>query len=260
MNRNAGIGKLVPLAVGAAAAAISAPTSWAEDEGEFEEAQLFFELNDTDGDLGIHGLIDGDAWKWLEIEDPNEQSLMNVWIRGRLRNQGLTEIFFESAEPGFDELSPAKFFKRFPEGTYEIEATTLAGTELEGEVELSHTLAAPPDIEVNGTPVDDGCDEPLPSFGQPIMVDWDPVTMSHPALGNTGEAVTVQQYEVVGEIERAGKTPELLVMSVILPPNRNRFQFPKAFTSLADGEFKFEIVTKLNNGNQTAVEACIEIL
>ncbi|MGH8243147.1 MAG: hypothetical protein ACRETY_07320, partial [Steroidobacteraceae bacterium] len=34
-----------------------------EEELEFEEAGLFFELNDTDGDLGLQGFVDGEAWK-----------------------------------------------------------------------------------------------------------------------------------------------------------------------------------------------------
>ena len=109
----------------------AAPELWADDEEiPFDEAELFFELNDTDGDLGIHALIDGDAWKKLEIEDPRERKMLTVHVQGRLRRQGLTEIFFESAEPTFDELSPEDFFKRFPKGTYEIEGTTLEGEEL----------------------------------------------------------------------------------------------------------------------------------
>ena len=35
------------------------PGVQAEEEIPFDEAELFFELNDTDGDLGIHGKIDG---------------------------------------------------------------------------------------------------------------------------------------------------------------------------------------------------------
>ena len=35
------------------------------------KASCFFELNDTDGDLGIHGKIAGDEWKRLKIEDPH---------------------------------------------------------------------------------------------------------------------------------------------------------------------------------------------
>ena len=116
-----------------------------EDEQEipFDEASLFFELNDTDGDLGIHGFVDGDEWKKLEIEDPFERSMLHVQVQGRLRRQGLTEVFFESAEPSFDELAPEEFFKRFPEGEYEISGVTLDGEELESVVVLSHVMPAP---------------------------------------------------------------------------------------------------------------------
>ena len=57
----------------------------------------------------------------LTIEDPNGKNILRVKVGGRLKRQGLTEIFFESAEPTFDELSPQGFFNRFPKGTYEIE-------------------------------------------------------------------------------------------------------------------------------------------
>ncbi|GAG89896.1 unnamed protein product, partial [marine sediment metagenome] len=97
----------------------AAPISWSdydddEDEIAFSEAEIFFELNNTDGDLGVHALIDGDPWDHMEIEDPKERRMLNVRVSGRLRRQGLTEIFFESAEPTFDELTPKRFFRRFP--------------------------------------------------------------------------------------------------------------------------------------------------
>ena len=77
-----------------------------EDEIEFDEAHVFFELNNTDGDLGIHALIDGEPWKKLRIMDQREKKVLSINVRSRLRRQGLTELFFESAEPPFDELSP----------------------------------------------------------------------------------------------------------------------------------------------------------
>jgi hypothetical protein len=122
-------------------------------------------------------------------------------------------------------------------------------------------MAAPVgNLTVNGVPIiKDGCDGPLQSFSTPITVDWSPVTTSHPNVGNSGEAVKVEQYEVVGEVERDGKTPDLLVMDVILPRSRTIFSFPTSFTSFNEGEFKFEIITRLDNGNQTATEVCIEI-
>ena len=40
----------------------------AQEAREFDEAHLFFELNNTDGDLGIHGKIDGGPWTRVTIE------------------------------------------------------------------------------------------------------------------------------------------------------------------------------------------------
>ena len=125
---------------------IAATPALAASDGEpFDVAEIFFELNDTDGDLGLHGFIDGDAWKRLTIEGPGRKnrSLLQVSVRGRLKQQGLTELFFESAEPGFDELSPEQFLERFPEGTYKVRGVTLDGEKLKSAVEISHVMPAP---------------------------------------------------------------------------------------------------------------------
>ena len=68
---------------------------------------------------------------------------MSIWVRNALRRQGMTEIFFESEEPSFDELTPAQFFARFPAGIYEAEATTLDGEEMEAEIRVSHVCLGP---------------------------------------------------------------------------------------------------------------------
>ena len=252
----------IPLALGAGALFISAQPGFGQEGPEvpFDEAQLYFELNHTDGDLGFHGLIDGDAWKSLEIEAPNETLLMNVWVRGNLRRQGMTEIFFESDEPSFDELAPAQFFKRFPEGVYEVGGITLDNEELEAEIRISHVMPAPPGgVRVNGRNAAVDCDATLPVVSEPVTLDWNAVTRSHPSIGTPNVNVTVLTYEIVGEIEREGQNPDVLVFSAELPRNVTEFEFPESFTALADGEMKFEIVTKLTNGNQTAVESCFEI-
>ena len=47
------------------------PKVWADDNKiPYSEVQLFFELNNTDGELDIHALIDGDAWKNLPSKIP----------------------------------------------------------------------------------------------------------------------------------------------------------------------------------------------
>ena len=258
MNNTPKLTKLVSLAIGGTALALCGQAGMTQ---EFEEAQIYLELNDTDGDLGIHGLIDGEAWKSLEIEGPGEQELMNVWLRTALRRQGLTEFFFESAEPPFDELSPAAFLDRFKAGIYEIEAVTLDGVEFEEEVRLSHVLAGPPrNVRVNGKPGAANCDADLPVVSAPVTIDWAPVTTSHPTIGKPNVDVHVMQYQFVCEIEREDRTPEEIVFSVDLPRGRTQFTCPAEFTSLSlDGEVKYEIITKLSNNNQTAIESCFEL-
>ena len=253
---------VVALILGAAV-----PNSWADDDDDeeeipFDEAMIFFELNDTDGDLGIHAKIDGDAWEELEIEDPRGREILDIRVKGRLRRQGLTEIFFESAEPPFDSdepgevtLPPKKFFRRFPEGEYEIEGETLEGDELESTWLLSHVMPAPPEgIELNGIPAAEDCDaEALPKVSGDVIISWDPVEDSHPEIGKAGD-IEVVKYEVVVEREE----PTLLIFSVELPPEVTEVTVPAAFIDLAD-EFKFEILVQTATGNRTAVESCFEV-
>ena len=52
----------------------------------------------------------------LEIEDPQGQTIFTVTAQGRLAKQGLTQLFVESAEPTFDELSPASSSSGSPRG------------------------------------------------------------------------------------------------------------------------------------------------
>lgn len=109
----------------------------------FDQAELFLELNDTDGDLGLHGAIDGDPWKVLEVEDPNGRTIIEIEASGDVRRRGLTQLAFESAEPPFDELSPDVFFERFPEGEYTITGKKRGFRSLESETMVSHVLTAP---------------------------------------------------------------------------------------------------------------------
>ena len=234
----------------------SAARAWADDEIPFDEANVFFELNDTDGDLGIHSLIDGDAWKRLEIEDPNERRMLRIRVNGRLKRQGLTEIFFESAEPTFDELAPEKFFRRFPEGVYEVEGLTVDGEELESEVEVTHLMPAPPihnNLQVSGVDASEDCDEDLPVVDTPIVISWDPIELSHPDLGRTNEPIEVEQYQVVVEDEESGAT-----LSVELPPDVTSYQVSDDFIGLAV-VFKYEVLVREASGNQTATESCFEV-
>jgi hypothetical protein len=198
-----------------------------------------------------------------------------------LRRQGLTELFFESAEPTFDELSPERFFRRFREGEYEIEGRTLEGDELESTAELTHVMPAPPGlqldeetviIQLNGVPdtvIREKCDDEDPAYAPtPVVLDedgnvvvsWPAVVTSHPEIGRGGVEVVINNYEVVVEAEELG-----LKFSVILPPDVTEITLPASFIALGldedgEGEFKYEILAREESFNQTAVESCFEVV
>ena len=216
----------------------------------FTEAEIFLELNDTDGDLGIHGSIDGGPWTSLEIEGPHERRLLDIVSRGRLRTQGMTQLAFESAEPSFDELTPQDFLRRFPEGRYEIDGRTQDGREIEAIAVLSHVLAAPAKILVSGTPAAEECDVSVPLVTTPVVIDWDPVTTSHPAIGKSGP-VHISRYQLF--VER-----DDVKLSLDLPPTVTEFRVPAGVIALGK-QFKFEVIARTTTGNNTAVESCFRV-
>jgi hypothetical protein len=223
----------------------------AASERPFSEAELFFELNDTAGDLGIHSSIDGGPWTNLVIEGADGRTLLNIVSRGRLRSQGLTQLFLESAEPSFDELDPADFFRRFPEGRYEIEGRAQGGGTLESTAVLSHILAdRPRNIVVSGVPASEDCDTNVPLVSTPVVVRWDPVTRSHPEIGKSGP-ITISRYQLF--VERTD-----VKLSLDLPPSVTEFEVPTDVTDLGE-EFKLEIIARTTTGNNTAVETCFRV-
>jgi len=252
---------ILPLVLGAAPLATVA---WADDDDDdgnerpFSVASIFFELNNTDGDLGIHALIDGDPWEELEIDDPRGREILDIDLKSRLKQQGLTELFFESAEPTFDELAPRDFFRRFPEGTYRIKGESIDGDDLESAAELTHVLPAPPgNVKVSGMAAPEDCDsDPVPAVSSPVVITWDPVTQSHRELGTLTDQIEIVRYELVVEREE----PTSAVMNVVVPPDVTSFEVPQDFLDLDSGDgFKFEILVREASGNQTATETCFEL-
>ena len=221
----------------------------------FGVADIFIELNDTDGDLGLQSLIDGEPWTQLEIEDPKGKKILQTKLSRNLATQGLNELFFESAEPGFDELPPDVFFQRFPPGTYEVSARKLGGGKLESKTEVTHVLPAPAgNIAVNGQPTPEDCDaEGKPVVSSPVQVTWDAVTTSHPEIGASDPNIDIAFYEAVAEID---ETPFKAVG--ILPPSVTSFLVPDEILGLGD-EVKLEVVVEEASGNRTVSETCFVV-
>ncbi|MDH4062770.1 MAG: hypothetical protein OEW19_00110 [Acidobacteriota bacterium] len=126
-----------------------------------------------------------------------------------------------------------------------------AGGEYESVVRLSHVLAAPVEATVSGFPAAESCDaEPLPGIQSPVLIDWDPVTTSHPTLGRAG-SIEISRYQVFVE-------QDATKLSLDLPPTVTAFEIPPSLTA-SKGLFKFEIIARTTSGNNTAIESCFRV-
>lgn len=147
-------------------------------------------FNSTDNDLGVRGFAYGEPYKELEIEDPNEKTIAKLMAKKKMKLQGFAELFFESGEPTFEDVSVLEFLARFSEGVYEFEGKTIEGEEIEGETYFSHVIPCGPEIDAE---ID----------GSDFVISWEaPTTMVDPvATGNGPEEVCVDPGELGQELE-----------------------------------------------------------
>jgi len=217
--------------------AITAPVLWAIP---FGQSRIIIEVNSTAGDAGIQVFLDAERWKTLEITDPTGQRIFDVTARGSVGMTGMTELFFESAEPSFQDLPLNELLARFPEGPYTFNGTTVDGKNLSGKATLKHNIPAGPKVisPANGASLS-------PNF--PVVVDWDPVTAPFPG---TTLPVTIAGYQVI--VERVNPLPEI-AFSVHLPATVTKVTVPSEFIQ-ASAVYKFEVLAIEASGNQTITE------
>lgn len=177
-------------------------------------------------------LLDGEPWKFMTIRAPNGRVIMDTQNHGRLRSWGLTSLFFESAEPGFEEVPFAEFKQRFPQGRYRFRGETVDGKRLAGADRLSHRIPAKPDVTfpTEGALVDPNA----------LVVTWPPVTS--PA------GIQIDRYQVIVTNETRDGDIEM-----DLPPTATGASIPPEFLNTTD-EFKVEVIARAQNGNQTISE------
>jgi len=227
------------------------------DAPEISDAHVFFELNDTDRDLGIHAKVEADPWVNMQLYNHRRSRLLDIKVEGVLAWEGLNEFAFESSEPNFRHLPPEEFFRRYPEGQYLLVARGLYGARMDRLTQVSHLLPSPPVVAVNGIPAATDCDsEDIPEFtGDDIEIEWEEVTHSHATLGRVNEPVTIVNYEVIIEVPEANWKA-----STILPPDAFSFEVPEEILELAEeGIVKYEVLAREASDNQTAIESCFLI-
>jgi hypothetical protein len=188
----------------------------------FADAELFFEFNTTDNDLGLQLFLDtDDGWKRVRVVDPARQQLLEFETSGRLSRLGLTELRFESSEP-----SPQEVLALFPPGEYRFRGRTVEDELLASNARLSHRFAAAPTF----SPTDGEVVDP-----RNVVVEW-----------NTPGA---EQVELIIEQDELGH-----VLDITVSASTRRMRVPPQF--LKPGlEYKIEILSIGENGNRTIAES-----
>ncbi|UCF88830.1 MAG: hypothetical protein JSV70_00830 [bacterium] len=208
----------------------------------YSATKIIIEVNSTDGDAGIQIFLDGEGWSELEITDPNGAEILDIEAEGSIGMQGITELFFESAEPSFDEQSLEELFELFPEGKYRFRGETVDGQPLKGKATLTHAIPAGPIIlsPEEGEVVDPG----------DVVIFWDPIT---DPLPGTWVPVDIAGYQVIVEREE----PTVLVFRVDLPATAAQVTVPWEFLE-AGTTYKVEVLAIEESGNQTITESEFE--
>lgn len=218
----------------------TSPEASAQALGRFSKAEIFFEENATAGDLGVHFLVDGDPWHRIMIFRPDGESFVEVEVRGSSRVTGLTEIFSESAEPSFQNLSRAQFLARFPAGPYNLLGLTVDGRWLVGVATLTHSIPAAPKVVApkEGAEVD---------HRQPLVIQWDPVA--------NPPGSTIDAYQVI--VEKDEEEERLRVLTIDMMKTDTSVTIPVGF--LEPGrEYKIEVLAIEKGGNKTITEVAFE--
>ncbi len=215
--------------------AVAAPTAWAK---RLDDTFIRIEINDTDGDAGIHIFLDGEGWDSMQLKAPDGTVLFNVLAESSVGFQGITEFFFESAEPSFDEQTLDELLALFPEGLYRFKGTTTEGKKLRGKARLTHRL---PDAPVQVFPLEG--DEIDPDNA---LFDWEPV--------DAPPGSEIIAYEVVVECEE----PEERKIIAQTDPSVTEYTAAPEFFENAD-ECKWEVLSIEESGNQTISETDFDL-
>jgi hypothetical protein len=217
---------------------IAIPQVWASGHHcivELDEAEVFIEFNSTDDDRGIQFFWDGEAWSRMKVKNESRRTVLNVVARRNVRAQGLTEGFFESAEPTGEELPPDEFFARFPEGEYRFRGRTLDGCWLVGEAELTHDLPIPVELNVDDFPAIKWT-QPA---GGPEVVGYE-VVVELVVIEDDDEHVFVNTATFTGETTEFTVSPEFLQLIVDAEDDVD--------------ELKVEVIAREESGNKTITE------
>lgn len=198
----------------------------------FKESRIYIEFNQTANDLGYHVSLDAEDWKWLKIVNPEQRVVFVVEGRGAYKQLGMTELFFEGAEPSLDDFPLDDLLALFPEGIYTFLGSTVERERLVGVSTLSHAVPNGP-----------GNVAALLGPNDSLVISWDPVTTV--PVGFPARPISIVGYQLI--VKPFQVTVPATVTSVTVPP--------EFVSSLPAGENLFEVLAIDVSGNQSITES-----
>ena len=209
----------------------AAPEAWAKKKViPFAITKIFIEYNSTANDAGFHIFLDAEDWQEVEIVNPNGRTIFEVEGKRGFGNLGMTELFFEGAEPSLDDVPVDELLALFPEGQYKFFGKTVEGKRLVSTATLTHAVPAGPNVFAKV------------GFGDTLVISWEAVT--DPAEGFPDIPIVIVGYQVI-----------VGAFQVTVPASTTRVKVsPQFVASLAPGEHTFEVLAIEAGGNQTITE------
>ena len=193
-------------------------------------AKIYWEYNASANDLGVHVSLDGEDWKVLRIKRPDNKTIFEVKGKGAYQQLGMTELFFEGAEPNLNGFPLAELLAKFPEGEYDFEGLTVDGDLIEGEADFTHAIPNGPQVSTQQGP------------NNLLRINWTDVTA--PPAGFPNRPIVISGYQViVGSFQ------------LTLPASANSVTVPAEFVAaMQPGVQPFEVLAIEQGGNQTLTE------
>lgn len=201
-------------------------------ETRFSESRIYIEYNQTANDLGYHVSLDGEDWKRLKIVNPLGKKIFEVVGFAAYRQLGMTELFFEGAEPNLGDFPLDDLLALFPEGEYDFEGLTVDDVEIDGEAILSHAVPNGP-----------GNVKARLGANNSLVISWNAVTTV--PEGFPDRPISIAGYQLI-----------VNSFQVTVPANVRSVTVPKEFVrSLPSGEIPFEVLAIDASGNQSITES-----
>jgi hypothetical protein len=209
------------------------------------ESKLIIENNAKDKDTGFQGFIDSEeGWKRITVTDPNGKKVLDFSPQGDLGKLGLTELFFETAEPENKDVPISELLKTMPEGNYTFKGFTAESAEqngtLIGNVTFSHDIPKAPAIL---SPQEDA----VLQKDEDLHLSWSSVDKN---IDNSNANIIAYQLTIEKDQEPDPHMIGTFGFTMNLPPSVTEITIPKQVFE-PGSDYSLEVLAIEENGNQS---------